>query len=481
MNKKLPYEQKLEGRITDLPLPDENLAWEDMRKRLEEDGDDRIIPFWLRGCGLWGLLGVLLFALSWWIIRQEKWWNKKQETESVSDSLKKEIKTDSDENINYRDTSYSINNTDNTNIDTGSYNQNDSRIISPIIPGIKNQNVQVKKNKDSAVQVITNKTSRQITGRLNKPPIKKNEKNNHEINQKEQPVKPVKPITEFPRDIKKDSTENDLIKTNNEHFIPKKNTLVEEDDEQVQADSIKKVIDSLNKPGTEPGTNKKKKDSTTQEKVFFSAGIGLQQQLPINGQKLVPYSTLGRKNLLTDYIPSVYFQANKPRKWFANIGFRYGAPQYNKEFIYDQKINNAGSNNIVTTTTLKKSFYHQVPLSFNYYVLPGWSVGTGIVWNKFYGAVADRQIIERNPQRDSLLSKELISIKKDSAQSFSKSHFQGLLQTEYNWKRFYFGVRYSFGLQPYIKFTLNGNTFQKEKSSSLQFFIRYELWRSKKK
>ncbi len=73
MNKKLPYEQKLEGRITDLPLPDENLAWEDMRKRLEEDGDDRIIPFWLRGCGLWGLLGVLLFALSWWIIRQEKW------------------------------------------------------------------------------------------------------------------------------------------------------------------------------------------------------------------------------------------------------------------------------------------------------------------------------------------------------------------------------------------------------------------------
>ena len=243
------------------------------------------------------------------------------------------------------------------------------------------------------------------------------------------------------------------------------------------------TTDSLAKRETTE-TNETKKDSARSNKIFFSAGLGLQQQIPVNGQKLSPYSSLGRKNLLTDYIPTVYFQANKPGKWFVNIGFRYGAPQYNKEFTYDRNIVLDSGQNVSTTTTsltLKKSFYHQLPVTFNYYIRPGWSAGAGLVWNKFYGAVADREVIKQNGQQTDTLSKGIVSFKSDTTSSFSKSYFQALIETEYNWKRFYFGMRYSFGLQPYIKFSLPGGAQQKEKNSSLQLYIRYDLWRSKKK
>jgi len=56
MNERLPYEEQLSEKWNDLPLPDENMAWADMRRRLDEEEKRRVIPFWLNGCAGWGLL-----------------------------------------------------------------------------------------------------------------------------------------------------------------------------------------------------------------------------------------------------------------------------------------------------------------------------------------------------------------------------------------------------------------------------------------
>jgi hypothetical protein len=56
-----------------------------------------------------------------------------------------------------------------------------------------------------------------------------------------------------------------------------------------------------------------------------------------------------------------------------------------------------------------------------------------------------------------------------------------VFETQYRWKRFSLGARYSFGLQPYIVFTLPGGTQQRERNKSLQVFLRYEIWKSKAK
>ena len=70
MSERLPYEDQLQQHLNDLPLPDENKAWEDMKRRLEEDDDGPIIAWWRRGCLLWGFLLLVIFGSGLWLIRE---------------------------------------------------------------------------------------------------------------------------------------------------------------------------------------------------------------------------------------------------------------------------------------------------------------------------------------------------------------------------------------------------------------------------
>src|SRR5205085_6995760 len=83
---------------------------------------------------------------------------------------------------------------------------------------------------------------------------------------------------------------------------------------------------------------KTKKDSSVKRPMVYSTGLGLYQQIPVAGQKWVPYSSTGRKTSLADYIPSIYFRAEKQGRWFLQSEFRYGAPQQTKEFIFRKDV-----------------------------------------------------------------------------------------------------------------------------------------------
>ncbi|MDQ6842781.1 MAG: hypothetical protein M3Z92_00310 [Bacteroidota bacterium] len=80
MNKRLPYEEELARQLNDLPLPDENVSWEDMKRRLEEDNDDNvIIPPPKIGCLGYGLLLMLVVAILFFVLKPDKWiWDMKE-------------------------------------------------------------------------------------------------------------------------------------------------------------------------------------------------------------------------------------------------------------------------------------------------------------------------------------------------------------------------------------------------------------------
>ena len=108
MNQLLPYELELNQQWADLPLPDENMAWADMKRRLDEKEKRRIIPFWWTGCAGWGLLGILLLGLGWWILRPEKWFTKKQSTKPTNTLLEKNNKKIKDTVFNKTDSATTI-------------------------------------------------------------------------------------------------------------------------------------------------------------------------------------------------------------------------------------------------------------------------------------------------------------------------------------------------------------------------------------
>jgi hypothetical protein len=473
MSERLPYEQQLPHQWDALPLPDENLAWADMKRRLEDEDERRPIAWWQRGCLLWGFLLLSLLGIGWWIVRPEKWIGGKKkstitQTEKTNDTSITSVGKKS------ADTLYN------------SRTEKDSSVDHPIA-GSPATNDSVGAVKDNRINVVVKKETREkLTTPLVKSPSKKQVKGKNikyrtrgKIDTRSKDPEPINKTVITKTDVvSKDSvTEN----SNDSVVLVKK---------AAPGDSINQVIknDSLKKKDPKPDTALVKKEfqkDTAKRKLYFwSAGIALHQQLPVAGQQFTPYNKLGRKGSLGDYIPSVYVRLNRKDKWFLQAEFRYGAPQHTKEFLYDQQsVPDTGQSPVFTTitsTSLKKTFYHQLPLTFQYYVAKNWSLGGGIQWNRFSSAVVGQEVNKRRNLigQDSIVSKLVLGLEGDSAYQFARSFFLGVIETEYSWKRFSIGARYTFGLQPYIKFNLPGAQQQEQKSTSLQIFLRYQLWRS---
>jgi len=482
MSDRLPYEEQLKQQLNELPLPDENMAWEDMKRRLEEDDDDGIILIWLRGCGLWGLLLVVLVVIGWWLFWQPKHENKKETAviQREAGSRKKEeekkdsagLTVDEPAERSKDDHPPGTEKNENAFVAVDKASQKDKSIS-------KDGN-KVLTGKTNSVVIDTETKKLYSNLKISEPSRRKKEKrkkNNSdtagvflEAELKDKTNNPMQPVKKINPDIRvKDSPDSLLSET-------------------IIADStILHVKDFIKKKPAEETVkdNTPKKDSSKQSSISFSAGIALHQLLPVDGQKLTPYNSQGRKGSLADYIPSLFFRMYRNDKWFIQSEFRYGAPQNNRELFYQQKsqLDTSGTRTTITSTKLKKTFYHQLPVLFNYFVLPNLSIGGGFVWNRFKSAISEQDVVRRNllTGLDTVISQAVILSNQRADSNFIKTYFQALVEAQYRWKRFSLGARYSFGLQPYLKFTLTGGTQQKERNRALQVFIKYELWKSKAK
>lgn len=482
MNERLPYEEKLTQQLADLPLPDENMAWADMKRRLEDDDDGGIIPIWLRGCGLWGLLSIVLLGIGWWLFRQKKIEPKSQQTQNTESTSKSPERNNNKKN----DTINAV-----YAHPDGRINRVDTSIKKNTAETLRHSNTPIETGRtrieDDSRVLITTTTGK--AKRIKKPGVdprrQEHEVNNTKVNTNQIGDKGESQITSEPASKRQGKDKASLaIKTEPLISITDslKTTAIKKTDtiRTVQKDSVKKK-----EPEEPVKNNLTMKDSSKPKSISFSAGIAIHQLLPVAGQKLTPYNSQGRKSSLADYIPSVYFRMQKNNKWFLQSEFRYGAPQYNREILYQQKgvTDTFGITSTITSTKLKKTFYHQLPVSFNYFVLPGWSVGAGFTWNKFTAAVSEQDVVRRTiaTGSDTVISLGTILNNRSADSNFAKSYFQAIIETQYKWKRFSLGARYSFGLQPYLTFTLPGGATQQEKNKSLQVFLRYDIWRSKEK
>ena len=128
-----------------------------------------------------------------------------------------------------------------------------------------------------------------------------------------------------------------------------------------------------------------------QKHFSFEAGIQLKQQIPLSGQKVTAYNYNGNKNLFGDYIPSLFIKFEKDKRWFLQGEFSYAVPYFVKQFSYSRqtKADYAMGTITVTTAALKKTYYDELPLSFNYYMKSHWYIGAGVLYGWFHGAVAE--------------------------------------------------------------------------------------------
>jgi hypothetical protein len=204
----------------------------------------------------------------------------------------------------------------------------------------------------------------------------------------------------------------------------------------------------------------------------------MQQEIAVSGQQFTAYNYYGHKNTLIDYIPSVYLRVQKGR-WFLQTEFRYAAPQATDRFSFSKRsgLDSNSTHFSSTTLQLQKTYYHQLPVSINYELLPHWSVGLGAMFSRFRGAVYQEQVSTTSLQTGNTDYRERILNVRNFNDSFLyKTKLHALLQTDYQWKRLSFGLRYARDLQPYIRFTQPSGTISEKRNYSLMVNAKWRLF-----
>jgi hypothetical protein len=227
-----------------------------------------------------------------------------------------------------------------------------------------------------------------------------------------------------------------------------------------------------------------KKELPTNDKRFIvSAGMGLQQQIPVSGQKAVSVGYNATRNTLSDYIPFVFVRLEKDHQWFLQAEYVYARPQQIRQFSYYRQtlVNNSAGTIITTDFWLRKTFYNQIPVSFNYYINHNWSAGFGGVYNIFHGAISEKEVTTNNVLTQvQAVTKQIVPISGYIDSFLYKSHVNLLLQMDYNWSRLSLGLRYSKDMEPYIKYITPDGTVTSQKNWALEFILRFKIFKTKK-
>jgi len=237
-------------------------------------------------------------------------------------------------------------------------------------------------------------------------------------------------------------------------------------------------------------TKKPDKKSQEQMPLRFAAGIGLNQFLPFAGQYYSALDASGNSNRLTDYIPAATFRVYLSRKIFIQLEAEINAPQYTKNIVITNKpvADTVSSTTIVyrqDSSTIKKLFYFDFPISFHYNIFKNFYAGAGFQLSSLTNGVGSF-----GTKVDSSVNGHSTFIYTSFADGNLKSapvykqiktaEWRLLLDLNYQWKKLVLGTRYTQAFNNIVNQQFLTGPAAGNKNRSFQLYIRYFLWQNKK-
>src|SRR5688572_22705697 len=323
-----------------------------MKKLLDEDDKNRrpVVPVFLRSCAGWGLALIIVGAATWFLLKPQKEGQQKDTGVQTETRPNQYPATEENSSIPAENDQREPNSTE--------------LVTKAKTPGSETTIAKPRSSTDLTVSPVTkpsnkgNVVARKTPGKFKTGSASPLVNNGKQKNPKPKNTDPSVGIA--------------VVTPNTNLATPDKNGEVSGSgvnadqttiDNTLQKDSANKAAkrtrDSLKKRRTLADSVAMENEiETEKEELVVSAGIGLQQQIPLGGQKAVPYDYYGRTGSLSDYIPSFYLRVEKEEKWFVQGEFRYGAPQTLADFQYSRQTKVDSQNMTVTSFRLKKTYYH---------------------------------------------------------------------------------------------------------------------------
>jgi hypothetical protein len=117
----------------------------------------------------------------------------------------------------------------------------------------------------------------------------------------------------------------------------------------------------------------------------------------------------------------------------------------------------------------------------HYTVFDHLDLGTGLQYSRLTNGIGVFNSDYNTAGNDSL-STETKSVKGDSAYKEIKTQeFRFLVDANYTWQHFIFGIRYNQALSKFIHVEISPGQVTQARNSSLQIYLRYILWDGRKK
>lgn len=454
MSENLPYHDE---QWDDLPLPNEAEAWQKMQRLLEEkDRRRRLLPFWF---WRYGLLGILLAGLAtggYFLLGKDSATSKEAIGENASVPTHGKSRQKPREQVPEKTEVSSQPDKSTTTASKPSDEKPDqSLVVNRGNAGFEKQPLQ-KSSANSVSSILTNQSSLK--------------RNNVSVNTVPNQMQPDRKKT------------NDSILQGS---IPVEKKRVRQPQPKAQIEITSTIDSTISRDSAEAiiitpvdSSEIQKPASKKRSSIVFSAGVGLQQPIAFGGQQTSTYNLQGKQNKFSAHIPSVYLRLQKGR-WFLQGELHYKVAQPVRPFSFSQVSLYDGASNTLLTERLsvQKLYYHQVPISINYNVLPQWSLGAGVVYNRFAGAVIGQETQERNVITGSeSLTRRVVPVKGYKDSFLYKSTTGFLVQSDYHLGRFSLGLRYTANLQPFIKYTQPDGVVLNEKNQVLQAILRFRLF-----
>jgi hypothetical protein len=230
----------------------------------------------------------------------------------------------------------------------------------------------------------------------------------------------------------------------------------------------------------------KSKALASVENRTVAVGLSLPLGFPLGDQKPGPYNINAKANTVSDFLPVPHLQYHINNKVYLQTELQVANPQFIQPVLmYQDKAYQSTSTIHYNSTYAKKLYYFNVPFGIHYSPFEHFYLGTGLQFSTFISGVAmyEESSSVIGSGTTSILSQSYTKFKNDSLSSMiDNSEFRLMLDANYYWKQFTVGLRYNQALSNYVSFKLNNTTpLFTDKNKSLQFYLRYNLWENYKK
>ncbi|NII24195.1 hypothetical protein HB364_03850 [Pseudoflavitalea sp. X16] len=227
----------------------------------------------------------------------------------------------------------------------------------------------------------------------------------------------------------------------------------------------------------------KKKLQRSRETGMLAMGFTLPLAFPLGDQRAMGYNLWAGHNTVSDYLPSPHLQYHLSGKTFLQTEAQLISPQFIRSTLLEYTVRPLGPNSYTTNAVYaKKLYYFNIPVSIHHSPFPGFYMGTGIQFSSMISGVALSEERKWTGGGNVLVKETYSRFRNDSlSQRINSNEFRLLLDANYFFNRFTVGLRYNQALSNYLSFRLSPATpYTFDKNRALQFYLRYNLWESKK-